>query len=152
MNSKLKLVTQEEQAIDEIRSFQSEGYSLEEIYVIAHDTDKTDGLAKLMSTNKVGLYEEGIANAFTNLFRSRGDQLRVKMQSLGLTKDAADYYEKELDKGKILIMVWTDDIDFDDMDEQKKDLRKDDLRKDKETIMPPTGVYTTERSGSGDVW
>jgi DNA-binding transcriptional MerR regulator len=147
MNSKVRLVTHEEQAIDEIRSFQREGYTLEEIYVIAHDNETTEGLSKLMSTNKVGLYEEGIANAFANLFRSRGDQLRVKMQSLGLSKDEADAYEKELDKGKIMIMAWTDDHDFDDLETVRKDPRREAA-----AIVTPTGVYTTERSGSRGIW
>jgi DNA-binding transcriptional MerR regulator len=147
MNSNVKLVTHEEQAIDEIRSFQRDGFSLEEIYVIAHDNETTEGLAKMMSTNKVGMYEEGIVNAFGNLFRSRGDQLRVKMQSLGLSKEEADQYEKELDKGKIMVMIWTDDSDFDDLDD-----RRDNLHRDNETVIPPARVYTSGRNDSGGVW
>ena len=109
MNNRVRLVTTEEQAIQEIRAFRRAGFALEEIYVLAHDDQTTDGLADLMDTNKIGLYEEGIANTFANLFRSRGDKLRSKMESLGLTESEADYFESELDKGKILVMVWYDE-------------------------------------------
>ncbi|NHN29748.1 general stress protein [Paenibacillus agricola] len=148
MNNKVRLVTHEEQAISEIRAFQQEGYTLEEIYVIAHDNDTTEGFSKLMSTKTVGIYEEGITNAFANLFRSRGDQLRVKLQSLGLSKDEADFYEKELDKGKIMVMAWIDDNDFDDWVPETKD----SIRRSDAAIIAPAGVYTTQRTGSTGIW
>ncbi|MDF2961357.1 MAG: YflT [Paenibacillus sp.] len=148
MDSKAKLVTHEEQAIEEIRAFQREGYALEEIYVLAHDDGTTEGLSKLMSTNTVGVEEEGIADSFANMFRSRGDQLRSKMQSLGLSKAEADHYEKELDKGKILVMVWYDNGDNDDMDAHRRNNRRED-----EVVIPPAGVYLTNRPGPGNsVW
>jgi hypothetical protein len=116
MNSKANLVSTEEQAIREIRAFQREGYTLDEIYVLAHDSETTEGLSKLMNTNTVGMMEEGITGSFANLFRSRGDQLRSKMQTLGLSKAQTDQFEKELDKGKILVMVWSDHWDNHDIE------------------------------------
>ncbi|MFD0681440.1 MULTISPECIES: general stress protein [unclassified Paenibacillus] len=149
MDNKAKLVSYEEQAIQEIRSFQREGYTLDEIYVLAHDDETTEGLTKLMSTNTVGVMEEGIGDAFANLFRSRGDQLRSKMQSLGLSKAQADHFEKELDKGKILVMVWNDNLDNDDMYAHR---RNSGIRD--EVVVPKDGVYVTNRSGPGrnNVW
>ncbi|WP_028549937.1 general stress protein [Paenibacillus sp. UNC451MF] len=142
MDNKVKLVMTEEQAIEAIRSFRREGYALEEIYVLAHDDKTTEGLTDLMDTNKVGLYEEGIANTFANLFRSRGDQLRSKMHSLGLTKDEADHFEAELDKGKILVMVWYDDIDRHDLE----DARRRNLQRE-EPVVPPAGLYLSDTMG-----
>jgi len=109
VNNRVRLVSTVEQAIQGIRAFRRAGYALEEIYVLAHDDKTTDGVADLMDTNKIGLYEEGIANTFANLFRSRGDKLRSKMESLGLTEAEADFFESELDKGKILVIVWYDE-------------------------------------------
>lgn len=142
MNNKVKLVMTEEQAIEAIRSFRREGYALEEIYVLAHDDKTTEGLADLMDTNKVGLYEEGIANTFANLFRSRGDQLRSKMHSLGLTKEEAAQFEGELDKGKIMVMVWYDDIDRHDLEED----RRRHLHRE-EPVIPPAGLYLSDATG-----
>ncbi|NOU94955.1 hypothetical protein GC093_17250 [Paenibacillus sp. LMG 31456] len=149
MDNKAKLVTYEEQAIQEIRSFQRKGYTLDEIYVLAHDDETTEGLTKLMSTSTVGVMEEGIGDAFANLFRSRGDQLRSKMHSLGLSKAQADHFEKELDKGKILVMVWHDNMDNDDMNINRRNSGSKD-----EVIIPQDGVYVTNRPGPGrnNVW
>ncbi|MFE5321030.1 general stress protein [Paenibacillus sp. NPDC056579] len=147
MDNKVKLVMTEEQAIEEIRAFRREGYALEEIYVLAHDDKTTEGLADLMNTNKVGLYEEGIANSFANLFRSKGDQLRSKMQSLGLSEAESNHFEKELDMGKILVMAWYDDTDRYDREEAyRRNLRRND-----ETVVPP--MYMSDRSGpAGGIW
>ena len=40
-----------------------------------------------------------------NVFRSRGDELRSKMVSLGLTENEAAHMEEELDKGKVVIVA-----------------------------------------------
>ncbi len=146
MNNKVKLVMHEEQVIMEIRAFQREGYTLEEIYVIAHD-GTTDALSKLMSSNKVGIHEQGHTNTFTNLFRSRGDQLRVKMHSLGLSKEEADRYEQELDKGKIMVMAWNDDADLDELETDGTSLRREGMAFAERTL-----VYTTERTRSRGIW
>jgi|GEM_PF-4095032 len=146
MDSRVKLVTHEEQAIEEIRAFRREGYALEEIYVLAHDDKTTEGLSSLMDTNKVGLYEEGIANTFANLFRSKGDQLRSKMTSLGLTESDADHYEKELDMGKIMVMVWFDETDSGSMEAHRRLRRRED-----EYSVPTTGVYMADRQGPNGI-
>jgi len=145
MNNKVKLVMTEEQAIEEIRAFRREGFALEEIYVLAHDDDTTIALSDLMNTNRIGLDEEGVANSFANLFRSKGDELRSKMQSLGLTEAEANHFERELDKGKILVMVWYDDTDRYDREEAYRR----NMRRDNETYIPP--VYMSDRSGPGGI-
>ncbi|MCZ8516205.1 general stress protein [Paenibacillus filicis] len=71
----IRLVHNEEQALRAIRSFREEGHSLNEIYVLAHDGERTEGLSKLTDTKTIGMMEEDMAKAFANLFRSRGDQI-----------------------------------------------------------------------------
>ncbi|WP_175537567.1 general stress protein, partial [Mycobacterium tuberculosis] len=44
-------------------------------------------------------------DSLANLFRSRGDELRAKIVTMGYTEAEADYYEKELDKGKVLVIA-----------------------------------------------
>ncbi len=38
-------------------------------------------------------------------FKKTGDQLRNKMQELGLNEEEANFYEEKLDEGKILLFV-----------------------------------------------
>ncbi|PZE20236.1 general stress protein [Paenibacillus xerothermodurans] len=144
MDSRAKLVANEEQAIQEIRAFQREGYSLSEIYVLAHNERTTTGLSELMRTNTVGLYEEGIADSFANLFRSKGDQLRSKMHALGLSKTEADHYERELDKDKILVLVWFDDSNDDELQVERLAQRRHQ--------QSAGTMYAGGRPGPGGTW
>ncbi|MGD6840790.1 general stress protein, partial [Bacillus thuringiensis] len=52
-----------------------------------------------------GIKEQGIIESMSNLFNSRGDELRSKMKSVGMNQAEADVYEEELDKGKLVIVA-----------------------------------------------
>ncbi|MVO99978.1 general stress protein [Paenibacillus lutrae] len=137
METKVRLASNEEQALREVKNLQAEGYNLDEIYVLTHDTDRTEGVAEMTNTNEIGVAEEGFMNAVANLFRSKGDELRAKIESLGLSESEANTYEKELDKGKILVIAYTD-RDGDNYNHSKGPL-------DEETTLPPTGIYMSGR-------
>ncbi|WP_068775457.1 general stress protein [Paenibacillus sp. FJAT-26967] len=137
METKVRLASNEEQALREVKNLQAEGYNLDEIYVLTHDSDRTEGVAEMTNTNEIGVSEEGFMNAVANLFRSKGDELRAKIESLGLSESEANTYEKELDKGKILVIAYTD-RDGDNYNHNKGPL-------DEETTLPPTGIYMSGR-------
>lgn len=58
-----------------------------------------------MNTNDIGVAEQGIVNSIANVFRSRGDELRSKMESLGLSNLEAQRFEEELDRGRIVVIA-----------------------------------------------
>ena len=63
--------------------------------------DITDAL----HTEEVGMKEQGFIDSMKNMFTSRGDELRSKMEAAGLTVDEAAAAESELDKGKLIIIA-----------------------------------------------
>ncbi|MCZ8519675.1 MULTISPECIES: general stress protein [Paenibacillus] len=136
MRTKVKLVDGEEAAIQAIRQFRLEGHSLNEIYVLAHDGDTAQELSRLTDTKTIGMMEEGMATAFANLFRSRGDQLRAKMESLGISALDAERYESELDRGKIIVLVWYDE-DTGTLDRADEAARR--RPRPEELLLPPVG-------------
>ncbi|MEK8130936.1 general stress protein [Paenibacillus filicis] len=138
MNTKIKLVDHTDQAIRAIREFREQGHPLSEIYVLAHESNRTEELSKLTDTNTIGMMEEGVATAFANLFRSRGDQLRAKMESLGISEAEAGRLEAELDKGRVLVLVWHDDNNH-LRDEEEARLRRD--RREEVLVPPVGGIY-----------
>ncbi|KHF33659.1 General stress protein 17M [Paenibacillus sp. P1XP2] len=77
------------------------------IFVLAHDGDRTERIADAANANEIGIKEEGMFDALANLFRLRGDELRAKITSLGFTEAEAQFYEKELDLGKVLVIAKT---------------------------------------------
>ncbi|MGG2196962.1 MULTISPECIES: general stress protein [Paenibacillus] len=135
MRTMIKLVDHVEQAIRAIREFREQGHPLSEIYVLAHDSERTEELSKLTDTNTIGLIEEGMATAFANLFRSRGEQLRSKMESLGISAGEAERYEAELDQGRVLVLVWHDE------NKEREEAERRRERPEDAYVPPIGGVY-----------
>ncbi|MEK3733453.1 MULTISPECIES: general stress protein [Paenibacillus] len=96
-------------AAQEIENLHQSGYTTDQIYVLAHDSDKTSKIAEVAGSREVGMKEEGLFGSFANLFRSRGDELRAKIESLGFTAAEAAFYEKQLDIGKVLVIAVKND-------------------------------------------
>lgn len=93
------------QATETIQNLEGQGYSKDEIYLFAHDSNRSKHLTDNTDTNNIGLKEEGLFDKMANAFRSRGDELRARMTSLGVTQPEADRLEEELDKGKVVIVA-----------------------------------------------
>lgn len=72
---------------------------------MAHSKDRSENLTNAMNTNDIGVAEQGIVNSIANVFRSRGDELRSKMESLGLSNLEAQRFEEELDRGRIVVIA-----------------------------------------------
>ncbi|HZG70976.1 MAG TPA: general stress protein [Chondromyces sp.] len=100
-----KIVENGVQAKETIESLQAEGYPLKNIYLLAHDEERTKDLTEALEINNIGMKEQGMLGSILNMVNSRGDELREKMQALGLSSQEADIYEKELDRGKVLIIA-----------------------------------------------
>ncbi|OAB36936.1 general stress protein [Paenibacillus macquariensis subsp. defensor] len=105
LNSYAKVVDNGVKAVDEVKQLHSSGYVYDNIFVLAHDEERTDRIANVANANEIGIKEEGVFDSLANLFRSRGDELRAEITSLGFTDAEADFYEKELDLGKVLIIA-----------------------------------------------
>lgn len=105
MRAYARLVNNGLEAVDVVNDLHRQGYAQDEIYVLAHEKDRTDRLADVTDANKVGMAEEGMLDTIANLFRSRGDELRNKIESMGFSSYEAGRYESELDTGKVLVMA-----------------------------------------------
>ncbi|WP_106766981.1 general stress protein [Paenibacillus faecalis] len=103
-----KIVENGTLAVQEIQNLQNAGYVTDQIYVLAHDWEKTERIAKASEAKEIGILEEGVFDSIANLFRSRGDELRAKIVSLGFSEAEADFYEKQLDLGRVLVIAKRD--------------------------------------------
>ncbi|WP_071461442.1 general stress protein [Bacillus massilinigeriensis] len=93
------------QATEKIKMLETEGFTKENIYIFAHSTDRSEHLTEATETGEVGFKEQGFFESIGNMFRSRGDELRAKFESLGMTKQEAEQYEMELDKGRLVLVA-----------------------------------------------
>ncbi|MBB3108528.1 hypothetical protein FHS18_000556 [Paenibacillus phyllosphaerae] len=95
-----------QEAKAQVDRFVAQGYTKDQLFVLAHDKDRTERLVEETDTERIGLEEEGVMTAAANLFRSRGMELRAKMQSVGIRAEEAERLEKELDRDKIVVIAW----------------------------------------------
>jgi hypothetical protein len=98
------------EAVDELAQM---GYVKDAIFILTHDDRRTQDLAEATDTSEIGMIDEGVLTAIANLFRSQGDGLRAKMRSMGIRKRDAERFESELDKGRILLIAWGGNLNFD---------------------------------------
>ncbi|WHY00515.1 general stress protein [Neobacillus sp. DY30] len=101
----VKIVENGVQAKKEITDFMMEGFTKDEIYLFAHDENRTEHLTDALDISAVGVGEQGVFESFANVFRSRGDELRSKLESLGLSKAAAERCEEQMDHGKVVVVA-----------------------------------------------
>ncbi|HSJ37119.1 MAG TPA: general stress protein [Planococcus sp. (in: firmicutes)] len=93
------------QAKTEIEKLETQGFTHDDIYIFAHDKRRQKDVSDALDTESVGFKEQGFLNSMKNMTSSRGDELRAKMEGAGLTKQEAEDYEEELDKGKLVIIA-----------------------------------------------
>ncbi len=93
------------EATNVINKMRSQGYDQDQIYLFAHDPDRSQNLTDATDTEKVGIQEQGIFESIGNVFKSRGDELRSKMRAVGMDQTEAEHYEEELDKGKLVLVA-----------------------------------------------
>lgn len=103
--TQVKIVENGLQAKKEIEQFLHQGFTKDEVYLLAHGEDRSEDLSEALDTNEIGVNEQGFFNSMANVFRSCGDELRSKMESLGLTDTEAQQFEKELDRGRVLVVA-----------------------------------------------
>ena len=101
----VKIVENGVQAKEEIAQFQMQGFMKDEIYLFTHDNNRAEHLTDALNISAIGVGEQGVFESLANVFRSRGDELRSKLESLGLSPLAAETCEKQMDDGKVIIVA-----------------------------------------------
>jgi hypothetical protein len=105
--TKVYIVSNVREVRTKIEEIKQAGYTKENIYVLTHDKKRTEQISDHTDANEIGIAEEGFVTAVGNLFRSSGDELRAKLRSMGVSNEHAEQLEKEMDKGKIVVLAWS---------------------------------------------
>ena len=95
----------EVQAKSPVEKLETEGYSRDEIYIFVHSKKRSGHISTALATEEVGMAEQGFMNSMKNMLVSRGDELRSKMETAGLSAEEAADAEEELDTGKLVIIA-----------------------------------------------
>jgi hypothetical protein len=97
----------DEYLVAEAQRLKDRGTRPDEMYVLAHDTDRTERVANEAGLNTIGVPEIGIRATLQNLFMKKGDELRNELEHIGFTRIEAEELEKRLDQGRIFLIVET---------------------------------------------
>ncbi|WP_313893443.1 general stress protein [Psychrobacillus sp.] len=93
------------QAKEQVEKLEIKGYSRDEIYIFSHSKQRGDHISDALHTEEVGIEEQGFIDSIKNMFVSRGDELRSKMEAAGLSAHEAANAEAVLDTGKLIIIA-----------------------------------------------
>ncbi|GGF30268.1 general stress protein 17M [Halobacillus andaensis] len=100
--------TNDENVMEDVKKLQHNGINSKDIYILTHDDDRTDRIASNVNANTIGLSEQDVKTFLNNIFSKKGDELRAKLQEIGLSEEDAHEYEEDLDEGKVLLIVTSD--------------------------------------------
>ncbi|MBP1153897.1 MULTISPECIES: general stress protein [unclassified Paenibacillus] len=95
----------EQEVKQAVRDFQSAGRQVDQIQILAHENVNTDQLFRPQYASRIGFVGESMAHTVTPCYKCEGAALREKLQSLGLSPTAIQYYEQEMTQGRIVIAV-----------------------------------------------
>lgn len=93
------------QAKEQVELLEAQGHARDNIYIFAHDKKRDDHISDALETKEVGMAEQGFIDSMKNMFSSRGDELRNKMEAAGLSTEDAAEAEEVLDTGKLIIIT-----------------------------------------------
>ncbi|QHW35038.1 general stress protein [Paenibacillus rhizovicinus] len=105
MKPSVQIVPTAMDALHTVQELNRRGYMKDNIYVLAHDSSQTKQLSEAASASEISMKEEGMFTAMANVFKSRGDEIRSKLTSIGLSDIEAERYEEELDRGRVLVIT-----------------------------------------------
>ncbi|WP_075619333.1 general stress protein [Paenisporosarcina indica] len=95
----------DDEAIRGIQEIKSHGIQDDDIYVITHENYRTEKLAEMASANTIGVAEEGLGTAIANAFKTKGEELRAKLEHIGFSLSEAVDLEQQLDEHKVIVVV-----------------------------------------------
>ncbi|RPF50609.1 general stress protein [Aquisalibacillus elongatus] len=81
----------------DVQKLMKAGINEQDIYVLAHDDEHTQDLVEDTQANSINLSQSN--------FKQKGDELRAKLEDVGVSESSAEQYEAMLDEGKILLIV-----------------------------------------------
>jgi hypothetical protein len=106
------VVADHEQDVKEaILKFLEAGFRPYQIHVLAYDNEKNKSLLTQQCVSRIGMATlQAMNQSQSDLFRSKGYELRSKLLSFGWSTTAVDHYENEIAQGRIVVAVCDDDL------------------------------------------
>jgi hypothetical protein len=99
----------EQEVVNAVEELKARGIHRDNLYILTHEKERTDRINEKANANTIGANDMVLGINLKSIFQKSGDQLRKKMEEIGLSKEDAARYEEKLDEGKILLFVKDDE-------------------------------------------
>lgn len=86
MKPVVKEYTNDEQLMKDVEELQQMGVAKEDVYVLAHDDDRTERLADNTNANTIGAKETGLKHAVGNMFNKKETSSAIKFMKSAFQK------------------------------------------------------------------
>ncbi|GEL78102.1 general stress protein [Tenuibacillus multivorans] len=88
----------DENMVTDIKKLTDNGVNRDDIFVLTHDDNHTEHIVEETSTNSIDI-------SGPEDFDKKGDELRARLEEVGVSEIQAEQYEEMLDEGKLLLIV-----------------------------------------------
>jgi hypothetical protein len=93
-----------------ILQFLEAGFKPHQIHVLAYDNERNQALLTQQCVSRIGMATRSMNESQSDLFRSRGSELRTKLMSFGWPSSSVLHYENEIENGRIVVTVCHEDL------------------------------------------
>lgn len=97
----VKKYTNDEELENDINKLKQNNVKTEAIYVLSHDPDRTERIVNNTEVSGIDYNQTKLNQSF----EKQGDELREKLQEVGLSEKEASDYEESMDEGKVILIV-----------------------------------------------
>ncbi|HLR18905.1 MAG TPA: general stress protein [Staphylococcus sp.] len=101
MSPIVKAYSNDEEIEININTLKDQKINAKDVFVLSHDSDRTERIVNSTEVSGINYNRSDVVEAEGN----QGDQLRSKLQILGVSESDAQDYEELMDQGNVLLIV-----------------------------------------------
>ena len=97
----VKVYSNDEEIEVNINTLKDQKINAKDVFVLTHDPDRTERIVNNTEVSGINYYRSNVGDEVAK----QGDQLREKLQTLGVSEEDSQKYEELMDQGKVLLIV-----------------------------------------------
>ncbi|MEY8601049.1 general stress protein [Staphylococcus shinii] len=97
----VKVYSNDEEIEVNINTLKDQKINAKDVFVLTHDPDRTERIVNNTEVSGINYNRSNVEDEVAK----QGDQLREKLQTLGVSEEDSQKYEELMDQGKVLLIV-----------------------------------------------
>ncbi|MDW8563379.1 general stress protein [Staphylococcus shinii] len=97
----VKVYSNDEEIEVNINTLKDQKINAKDVFVLTHDPDRTERIVNNTEVSGINYNRSNVEDEVAK----QGNQLREKLQTLGVSEEDSQKYEELMDQGKVLLIV-----------------------------------------------